>query len=67
MATPASATTPMCTANAGNTATTVHNGTVLTLNSSANQTLAATNKIGLVLNAAMTVGNFHLSLTLQRV
>ena len=66
-ATPASATTPLHIAGAINANTTIHNGTVVALTATAaDLVLAATDKIGLVLSAALTSGSFTVNISLKR-
>lgn len=66
-ATPASGTTPMHTANAISANTTIHNGTIVALTATgADLVLAATDKIGLVLNSALTSGDFTVNISLKR-
>jgi hypothetical protein len=65
-ATPASATTPLHIAGAISANTTVHNGTTVTLTvTAADLTLAATDKIGLVLSGALTTGDFTVNIRLK--
>lgn len=67
-ATPASATTPLHIAGAINANTTVHNGTTVALTATAaDLLLAATNKISIVLSAALTTGDFTVNIGLKRI
>lgn len=66
-ATPAIGTTPMHTANALSFNTTAHNTQNLTLTSTAaDLVLAATNRIGLVLSAALTSGSGTLTIRMTK-